>query len=52
MTKKRIPEVLVVVLAILLIVLVIVVFDKKIDKLNGVTVLPIKDSLNNKINTK
>jgi hypothetical protein len=52
MTKKRIPEVVVVVSAILLIAVVITVFDKKIDKLNGAGVIPIKDSSNNKNNTK
>lgn len=52
MTKKRIPEVLVLIIAVLLIALVITVFDKKIEKLNGDSVIPIKDSTININNTK
>lgn len=52
MTKKGIPEVLVLVIAFLLIALVITVFDKKIEKLNGASVVPVKDSSNNINNTK
>ena len=43
---------MVIVIAVLLIALVITVFDKKIEKLNGDSVIPIKDSSNNINNTK
>ena len=43
---------MVIVIAVLLIALVITVFDKKIEKLNGDSVIPIKDSSSNISNTK
>lgn len=52
MAKKGIPEVLVLVIAVLLIALVITVFDKKIEKLNSDSIIPVKDSSNNINNTK
>ena len=48
MSKKRIPEVLVLLLAVIAIALVVTLFDKKIEKLNDANVVPINDTSNNK----
>ncbi len=48
MPRKRIPEVLVILLAILLIALVMTVFDKKMKKLNNNNVDTINESSNQK----
>jgi len=48
MSKKRLPEVLVLLLAVIAIALVVTVFDKKIEKLNDANVVPIKDTSNTK----
>ena len=46
------PEVLVLLLAVLAIALVVSVFDKKIEKLNGTTVVPVHDTSKNKNDKK
>ena len=48
MSKKRIPEVLVLLLTVIAIALVVTLFDKKIEKLNDTNVVPINDTSNNK----
>ena len=54
MSKKRTPEVLVILLAVLAIAVVITVFDKKIEKMNGANVVPFNnnDTSNNKNHKK
>lgn len=52
MSKKKLPEVIVIILMVLLIALVVKVFDRKLDNLSTKAGDTIKDSTNNKNNTK